>query len=75
MSVTSIKLEGGIISDPEFMGISTTARKGERAHLLGLLRIRMGLLKEQCLTPEEIYLALEQWIANHETITSEGSKQ
>ncbi len=42
MSVTSIKPEGGI-SDPEFMGISTNARKGERAHLLGLLRIRMGL--------------------------------
>ena len=74
MSVTSIKLESGI-SDPEFMGISTTARKGERTHLLGLLRIRMGLLKEQCLTPEEIYSVLEQWIANHETITSEGSKQ
>ncbi|EPY7209258.1 hypothetical protein ACXEIW_001158 [Klebsiella oxytoca] len=74
MSVTSIKLESGI-SDPEFMGISTTARKGERAHLLGLLRIRMGLLKEQCLTPEEIYSALEQWIANHEIITSEGNKQ
>ena len=53
MSVTSIKPEGGI-SDPEFMGISTNARKGERAHLLGLLRIRMGLLKEQGLTPEEI---------------------
>ncbi|MDG9899080.1 hypothetical protein ACR76C_17025 [Klebsiella grimontii] len=74
MSVTSIKLESGI-SDPEFMGISTTARKCERSHLLGLLRIRMGLLKEQCLTSEEIYSALEQWIANHETITSEGSKQ
>ena len=44
------------------------------AHLLGLLRIRMGLLKEQGLTPEEIYSALEQWIANHETITSEGSR-
>ena len=73
MSVTSIKPEGGI-SDPEFMGISTNARKGERAHLLGLLRIRMGLLNEQGLTPEEIYSALEQWIANHETITSEGSR-
>lgn len=72
MSVTSIKPEGGI-SDPEFMGISTNARKGERAHLLGLLRIRMDLLKEQGLTPE-IYSALERWIANHETITSEGSR-
>lgn len=51
MSVTSIKPEGGI-SDPEFMGISTNARKSERAHLLGLLRIRMGLLKEQGLTPK-----------------------
>ncbi|EPB5862163.1 hypothetical protein ACRQOC_003376 [Klebsiella pneumoniae] len=73
MSVTSIKLGGGV-SDPEFMGISTNARKGERAHLLGLLRIRMGLLKEQSLTTEEIYSALEQWIANHETTISEGSK-
>ncbi|WP_117048135.1 hypothetical protein, partial [Klebsiella pneumoniae] len=60
MSITSIKLDGGI-SDPEFVGISTNARKGERAHLLGLLRIRMGLPKEQGLTPEEIYSALEQW--------------
>lgn len=73
MSVTSIKLENKI-SDPEFVEISANARKRERAHLLGLLRIRMGLLKEQGLTPEEIYSALEQWIANHETITSEGSR-
>lgn len=51
MPITSIKLDGGI-SDPEFMGISTNARKGERTHLLGLLRIRMGLLKEQGLTPK-----------------------
>ena len=73
MSVTSIKPEGGI-SDPEFMGISTNARKGERAHLLGLLRIRMGLLKEQGLTPEEIYSALEQWIDSRELPISEGNK-
>jgi hypothetical protein len=38
MSITSIKLDGGI-SDPEFVEISTNARKRERAHLLGLLRI------------------------------------
>ncbi|WP_448942855.1 hypothetical protein [Klebsiella michiganensis] len=73
MSVTSIKLESGI-SDPEFMGISTTARKGERAHLLGLLRIRMGLLKEQCLTPEEIYSSIERWIDSRELPISEGNK-
>ena len=37
MSVTSIKPEGGI-SDPEFMGISTNARKGglQRGQQLGL---------------------------------------
>ena len=73
MSVTSIKPEGGI-SDPEFMGISTNARKGERAHLLGLLRIRMGLLKEQGLTPEEIYSSIERWIDSRELPISEGNK-
>ena len=73
MSVKSIKLENEI-SDPEFMEISTNARKHERAHLLGLLRIFVTQLKKESLPPEEIYSALEQWIANHETITSEGSR-
>lgn len=45
MSITSIKLDGGI-SDPEFVEISTNARKRERAHLLGLLRIYVGQLKK-----------------------------
>lgn len=45
MSITSIKLDGGI-SDPEFVEISANARKHERAHLLGLLRIFVGQLKK-----------------------------
>ena len=51
MSITSIKLDGGI-SDPEFVEISTNARKRERAHLLGLLRIYVGQLKKESATPE-----------------------
>lgn len=50
MSVKSIKLENEI-SDPEFMEISTNARKRERAHLLGLLRIFVGQLKKESLPP------------------------
>ncbi|WP_158241090.1 hypothetical protein [Klebsiella quasipneumoniae] len=41
MGVKSIKLESGI-SDPDFVEISINARKHERAHLLGLLRIYVG---------------------------------
>lgn len=48
MSVKSIKLENRI-SDPEFMEISTNARKHERAHLLGLLRIFVSQLKKESL--------------------------
>lgn len=48
MSVKSIKLESGI-SDPDFMEINTNARKSERAHLLGLLRIFMSQLKKESL--------------------------
>ena len=74
MSVTSIKPEGGI-SDPEFMEISTNARKSERAHLLGLLRIFVGQLKKESATPEEIYSSIEQWADAHELTITEESKQ
>lgn len=70
MSVKSIKLESGI-SDPEFMEISTNARKHERAHLLGLLRIFVNQLKKESLPPEEIYSSVERWISNRELIISE----
>lgn len=70
MSVKSIKLENGI-SDPEFMEISTNARKHERAHLLGLLRIFVSQLKKENLPPEEIYSSVERWISNRELIISE----
>ncbi|HCM7227010.1 TPA: hypothetical protein N3282_002390 [Klebsiella aerogenes] len=74
MSVKSIKLGKGI-SDPEFMEINTEARLSERAQLLGLLRIYMGLLKKESLTPEEIYSSVERWIVNRELTNNEGNKQ
>lgn len=74
MSITSIKLDGGI-SDPEFVEISANSRKHERAHLLGLLRIFVGQLKKESATPEEIYLSIEQWADARELSISEGNKQ
>lgn len=71
MSIKSIKLESGI-SDPEFMEISANARKHERAHLLGLLRIFVGQLKKESATPEEIYSSIEQWASAREPTISEG---
>ncbi|MDS0888770.1 hypothetical protein [Raoultella ornithinolytica] len=71
MSITSIKLDGGI-SDPEFVEISANARKHERAHLLGLLRIFVGQLKKESATPEEIYSSIEQWANASELTISEG---
>ncbi|HIG8794518.1 TPA: hypothetical protein ACYEOW_000742 [Raoultella terrigena] len=70
MSVTSIKLENKI-SDPKFVEISANARKRERAHLLGLLRIFVGQLKKESLTPEEIYSSVERWISHRELPISE----
>jgi hypothetical protein len=70
MSIKSIKLESGV-SDPEFVEISTNARKRERAHLLGLLRIFVGHLKNESATPEEIYSSVERWISNRELIINE----
>ena len=74
MGVKSIKLESGI-SDPDFVEISTNARKHERAHLLGLLRIYVGQLKKESATPEEIYSSIEQWADAREISISEGNKQ
>lgn len=71
MSIKSIKLESGI-SDPEFMEISANARKHERAHLLGLLRIFVGQLKNESATPDEIYSSIEQWASAREITISEG---
>ncbi|HBY7420570.1 TPA: hypothetical protein MI645_13020 [Klebsiella pneumoniae] len=74
MSVKSIKLDGEI-SDPEFVEISTNARKHERAHLLGLPRIFVGQLKKESATPEEIYSSVERWIASRELTINEDNKQ
>lgn len=65
MSVTSIKLEGGI-SDPQFVEISTNARRQERIHLLGLLRILMAHLEKENVAADEIHAAVELWIINRE---------
>lgn len=73
MSITSIKLDGGI-SDPEFVEISANARKHERAHLLGLLRIFVGQLKKESATPEEIYSSIERWADASELTITEESK-
>ncbi|PVZ29153.1 hypothetical protein N438_03984 [Klebsiella sp. GL120222-02] len=73
MPIKSIKLDGGI-SDPEFVEISTNARKHERAHLLGLLRIFVDQLKKENATPEDIYLSVERWIDSRELTISEGNK-
>lgn len=74
MGVKSIKLESGI-SDPDFVEISTNARKHERAHLLGLLRIYVGQLKKESATQEEIYQSIERWADGRERSISEGNKQ
>ena len=74
MGVKSIKLESGI-SDPDFVEISTNARKHERAHLLGFLRIYVGQLKKESATPEEIYSSIEQWANAREISITEGNKQ
>lgn len=74
MGIKSIKLDGGI-SDPEFVEISANARKRERAHLLGLLRIYVGQLKKESATPEEIYSSIEQWANARELTINEGNKQ
>lgn len=74
MGIKSIKLDGGI-SDPEFVEISANARKRERAHLLGLLRIFIGQLKKESATPEEIYSSIEQWANARELTINEGNKQ
>ena len=73
MSIKSIKLDSEI-SDPEFVEISTNARKHERTHLLGLLRIFVGQLKKESATPEEIYSSVERWISNRELIINEDNK-
>ncbi|MEX9823261.1 hypothetical protein [Raoultella planticola] len=72
MSITSIKLDGGI-SDPEFVEISANARKHERAHLLGLLRIFVGQLKKESATQEEIYSSVERWIDSRELPINEAT--
>lgn len=74
MSITSIKLDGGI-SDPEFVEISANARKHERAHLLACCVFFVVQLKKESATPEEIYSSIEQWADARELTITEESKQ
>lgn len=74
MSITSIKLDGGL-SDPEFVEISTNARKHERAHILGMLSDFVGQLEKESATPDEIYQSIKRWISSRELPISEGIKQ
>lgn len=74
MTIKSIKLDKGV-SDPEVVAISTYARRHERAHLLGLLRIFVGQMKKESATPEEIYSSIEQWANARELTITEESKQ
>ena len=72
MSAKSIKLNKEI-SDPEFVAIGTNARRHERNHLLGLLRIYIETMKQRGLTNEEIYESLAHWIKQRE-LTASGEK-
>jgi hypothetical protein len=49
-----------------FQGLIMTIQTNERAHLLGLLRIKLALLKKEKLSTNEIYRSLEDWIDNRE---------
>ena len=71
MGIKPIKLDNEI-TDPVFMEISVNARKAERNHLLGLLRILTGNLKKQKLPPAEIYAAIERWADARELTTKNG---
>lgn len=49
---------------------ATNIRNEERSHVLGLLRIRLMLLKNESVTVEEIYSSLDSWINNRESQTN-----
>lgn len=51
-----------------FRGLIMTIQTNERTHLLGLLRIKLTLLKKENLSTNEIYRSLENWIDNREQV-------
>ncbi|UNE90671.1 hypothetical protein LRM33_15600 [Klebsiella pneumoniae] len=69
MAIKSIKLNKGI-SDSEFVFIGANACRHERSHLLGLLRIYIGTMKNKGLTSKEVYESLENWIKQRELIAN-----
>jgi len=48
--------------------LNITIQTNDRAHLLGLLRIKLNLMKKEKLSTNEIYRSLEDWIANREQV-------
>ncbi|VAS54382.1 Uncharacterised protein [Klebsiella quasipneumoniae] len=70
----SIKLNKEI-GDPEVVAIGTNARRHERGHLLGLLRIYIETMKKRGLTNEEVYESLDQWIKQRELTASGDASQ
>ncbi|KUR19409.1 hypothetical protein AWI36_18895 [Enterobacter hormaechei subsp. steigerwaltii] len=51
-----------------FRGLNMTIQTNDRAHLLGLLRIKLNLMKKEKFSTNEIYRSLEDWIANREQV-------
>ena len=45
-----------------------TIKTHDRAHLLGLLRIKLSLMKKEKLSTNEIYRSLEDWIDYREQV-------
>ena len=45
-----------------------TIQTNDRSHLLGLLRIKLNLMKKEKLSTNEIYRSLEDWIDNREQV-------
>ncbi|MFX0691796.1 hypothetical protein ABEL31_02420 [Escherichia coli] len=45
-----------------------TIQTNERAHLLGLLRIKLTMMEKEKLSANEIYRSLENWIDNREQV-------
>ncbi|HFK4758588.1 hypothetical protein AB4K05_21385 [Kluyvera sp. STS39-E] len=47
---------------------TTEIRTKERSHLLGLLRIRLMLLKNESVTTDDIFKSLDSWISSRESL-------
>ncbi|BEK73140.1 hypothetical protein EATA6166_10320 [Enterobacter asburiae] len=52
-----------------------TIQTNDRAHLLGLLRIKLNLMKKEKLSTNEIYRCLEDWIVNREQVAVNNERK